>query len=59
MSTVRLHKQLVGTYSNQYRDTLLNDVVLFWMKHSPNREFWGYLPCLDREGNVFDIDKFI
>lgn len=59
MSAVRFHKQLVGSYSNQYRDALLNDVVPFWTKNSPDREFGGYFTCLDREGKVFDTDKFI
>ncbi len=46
-------------YAAQYRDALLNDVLPFWMKHSPDREFGGYFTCLDRAGNVFDTDKFI
>lgn len=41
-----------------YRDTLLNDVVPFWEKHSLDKEYGGYFSCLDRRGNVYDTDKF-
>lgn len=42
-----------------YRDNLLNDVIPFWMKNAPDKEHGGYFTCLDREGKVFDTDKFI
>jgi N-acylglucosamine 2-epimerase len=34
-------------------------VIPFWEKYSVDRESGGYLTCLDREGKVFDTDKFI
>ncbi len=46
-------------YVQQYRSELLENVVPFWEKHSPDREFGGYFTCLDRDGRVFDTDKFI
>ncbi len=49
----------VNEYEILYRDNLFNDVVPFWMKNSPDKEYGGYFTCLDREGNVFDTDKFI
>ena len=48
-----------GAYASIYRDHLLNNVVPFWLKNSPDKEFGGYLTCLDREGKVYDTDKFI
>lgn len=42
-----------------YRDELLNNVMPFWLEKSQDREYGGYYTCLDREGNVFDTDKFI
>ncbi len=42
-----------------YRETLLKDVLPFWEKFSPDRECGGYFTCLDREGKVYDQDKFI
>ncbi|WP_404811973.1 AGE family epimerase/isomerase [Capnocytophaga canimorsus] len=46
-------------HSELYKKTLLEDVIPFWEKHSLDHEFGGYFTCLDREGNVFDTDKFI
>lgn len=46
-------------YARIYRDALLNDVVPFWEKHSLDREYGGYFTCLNREGKVFDTDKFV
>ena len=43
----------------QYRTALLDDVLPFWMLHSPDREHGGYLTCLDRDGTVYDTDKFV
>lgn len=44
---------------NQYRDELFNNVLPFWLKHSQDHEYGGYITCLGRKGNVFDTDKFI
>ncbi|WP_026473614.1 AGE family epimerase/isomerase [Alkaliflexus imshenetskii] len=44
---------------SQYRDELLQNVVPFWEKHSPDRVHGGYFTCLERDGRVFDTDKFI
>ncbi|MDO9614564.1 MAG: AGE family epimerase/isomerase, partial [Bacteroidota bacterium] len=45
--------------AEQYRDELLQKVVPFWENHSKDEQFGGYFTCLDRQGNVFDTDKFI
>ena len=37
----------------------MNDIIPFWMKYSPDRERGGYFTCLDRNGKVYDTDKFI
>jgi N-acylglucosamine 2-epimerase len=43
----------------QYKGTLLNNVIPFWEQHSIDWEQGGYFTCLDRQGNVYDTDKFI
>ncbi len=48
----------VQQYAHIYKDNLLNDVIPFWEKYSPDPEYGGYFTCLDRVGNVFDTDKF-
>jgi N-acylglucosamine 2-epimerase len=45
--------------ANQYKNELLNSVIPFWENHSKDEEFGGYFTCLDRQGNVFDTDKFV
>lgn len=44
---------------DQYRNALLDDVVPFWLKHSPDYEKGGYFTCLDRDGSVYDTDKMM
>ena len=43
----------------KYVDALLLDVIPFWERHSLDRECGGYFTCLDREGRVYDTDKFM
>ncbi len=42
---------------DMYRRALLEDVIPFWLRHSLDREYGGYLTCLDREGAVYNTDK--
>jgi N-acylglucosamine 2-epimerase len=42
----------------QYRDELLKNVLPFWLKNSRDTE-GGYFTCLNRDGSVFDTDKFM
>lgn len=48
----------IKNYIEIYKKNLLEDVMPFWMKYS-NDEQGGYFTCLDREGRVFDTDKFM
>jgi N-acylglucosamine 2-epimerase len=45
--------------SQLYRDTLLNNIIPFWIQHSIDHTNGGYFTCLDRQGQVYDTDKFI
>ncbi len=40
-----------------YRDGLLNDTLPFWLRHSIDREFGGFLFSVDRDGSLLDTDK--
>jgi N-acylglucosamine 2-epimerase len=42
---------------DMYRRALLEDVIPFWLRHSLDRDYGGYLTCLDREGAVYHTDK--
>lgn len=42
-----------------YRKELTENILPFWLNHSIDKENGGYFTCLDRQGRVFDTDKFI
>ena len=42
-----------------YRSELLDRVIPFWLNKSQDKECGGYFTCLDRDGTVYDTDKFI
>ena len=46
-------------YSELYKNELLDSIVPFWLKNSPDRVNGGYFTCLDAQGNVYDTDKFV
>jgi N-acylglucosamine 2-epimerase len=46
-------------YARQYHEALLDEVIPFWQKYSIDRDRGGYFSCLDRDGTVYDTDKFI
>ena len=48
-----------ATYAAQYRAELLDNVLPFWLKNSRDTEGGGFFTCLNRDGSVFDTDKFI
>lgn len=43
----------------QYKSELLDNVLPFWLENSIDKECGGYFTCLERDGKVFDTDKFI
>lgn len=43
----------------QYKSELLDNVMPFWLENSIDKECGGYFTCLERDGKVFDTDKFI
>ncbi|MBN1668235.1 MAG: AGE family epimerase/isomerase [Anaerolineales bacterium] len=47
------------TLAGQYRQALLEDVLPFWQRYSLDQQHGGYFTCLDRQGRVYDRDKFV
>ena len=45
--------------AQQYKSELLDSVLPFWLEKSQDLEYGGYFTCLDRDGSVFDTDKFV
>lgn len=46
-------------FAEKYKNELIQNVVPFWEKHSIDREGGGFFTCLERDGKVFDTDKFM
>lgn len=42
-----------------YRETLLNDIVPFWLRRGMDAEHGGIITCLDRDGSILDTDKSV
>lgn len=45
--------------AQQYKAELFDNVLPFWLHQSQDSEFGGYFSCLNRDGSVYDTDKFI
>ena len=43
----------------KYRHELYDNVLPFWLEKSQDLEYGGYFTCLNRDGSVFDTDKFV
>lgn len=46
-------------YAQLYKNELLTNILPFWLDHSIDEECGGYYTCLNRDGSIFDTDKFI
>ncbi len=46
-------------YLSVYEQELVNTVIPFWEKNCPDREYGAYFTCLDRDGSVYDTEKFM
>lgn len=42
-----------------FEKELLENVVPFWTRHCPDKEHGAYFTCLDRDGSIFDTEKFM
>ena len=49
----------IDKYESLYRGELLDNVLPFWEQFSLDGECGGYFTCLDRDGRVYDTDKFV
>ena len=52
-------KQDFAAMAARYSDELYGRVLPFWLEKSQDKEFGGYFTCLNRDGSVFDTDKFV
>lgn len=52
-------KHRLFNHAEQYKNELLNNILPFWLENSKDEMNGGYFTCLDRQGKVFDTDKFM
>src|SRR6266487_1185791 len=59
LSSDECRRGQMQNYAEQYERELRDNVIPFWERHSPDRQFGGYFSCLDRDGSVYDSEKFM
>ncbi len=47
------------TVIRRYEDELNTRVIPFWENHCADMEYGGYFTCLDRDGSVYDTEKYM
>lgn len=52
-------KDLLNPIIRRYEKELLGSVIPFWEKHCMDRRNGGYFTCLDRDGSIYDKDKYM
>lgn len=45
--------------AEKHHKELTDNVIPFWLNNSQDKISGGYFSCLDREGKVYDTDKFV
>ncbi len=53
------NKAYIVDLASLYAQELVNEVLPFWVKNSPDSVNGGFFTCLDASGKVFDTDKFM
>ena len=53
-----MDKQTIKSLHQLFSQELFESVVPFWLNHAIDEKYGGYFCCLDRDGAVFDTDKF-
>lgn len=54
-----MNKNTLKTYRQKYEQELLENIIPFWTKYSPDYQYGGYFNCLDQDGTIYDTTKHI
>jgi N-acylglucosamine 2-epimerase len=54
-----MKEKKLNQFIKQYQTELMDNIVPFWLKNSKDTEGGGFFTCLNRDGSVFDTDKFM
>ncbi len=58
-SIAETSRAFAGNYAQLYKTELLQNILPFWLEKSQDHQNGGFFTCLDRDGNVYDTDKFL
>ena len=50
-------QQEIDKFISIYKDGLLENIIPFWLRHSVDKEYGGFMFALDRDGTNVDTDK--
>ena len=50
---------MLHDYKSIYGKELSENIIPFWQNHCVDKEYGGYFTCLDRDGSVYDTEKFM
>lgn len=56
---MKIENNVLSDLCQRYEQELLENVIPFWQKYSPDMEHGGFFNCLDRDGRVFDTTKHV
>jgi N-acylglucosamine 2-epimerase len=59
VSKLVLDYKIFPPFRQRYETELLQSVIPFWIKNCVDTKYGGYLHCLDRDGSVYDTDKYM
>ncbi|NJD04331.1 MAG: N-acylglucosamine 2-epimerase [Ruminiclostridium sp.] len=54
-----MEKKRIKYLYDFYKQNLLENVIPFWTKNSPDNKYGGILTCLDQKGNIYNTDKSV
>lgn len=49
----------LSAYVQRYENELIDNVIPFWETHCVDQEYGGYFTSLDRDGSVYDTEKYM
>lgn len=52
-----MNKQDIDRYISIYKDGLLENIIPFWLRHSIDKEYGGFMFAVDQDGTLVDTDK--
>ena len=59
LGSFNVEPSIVQNYADLYKDELVTNILPFWLQNSRDNLNGGYYSCLNRDGSIYDTDKFM